>query len=58
MKIIEPEVVCINRFASENIYYIFRNNGVEVTVVIFENDFTANKTLTDLEIEFIKKNLL
>ena len=58
MKIIKSEVVCINKYASDNIYYIFRNNGVEVTVVIFENDFTVNKNLTDLEIEFIKKNLL
>ncbi len=51
------EVICISSKSTPNTWYIFRNNGVEVTIELVKNYFKSNKQLTDFEIEYLNKNL-
>lgn len=51
------EVVVCSSFSEPNTWYIFRANGLEVKIVLVENQFKSNKELTNLEIEYLNNNL-
>ncbi len=51
------EVICISSKYFPNTWYIFRNNGVEVTIELVKNQFISNRGLTDLEIQYLNNNL-
>jgi hypothetical protein len=57
MKILNLEVVCCDSLTESNTWYIFRANGIEVKIVLLNNQFKANKELTDLEVEYLNNNL-
>lgn len=49
-------VVIVKAYSKENTYFIFRNNGEEVTITL--NDIGTIKTshkLTNIEIEFLRE---
>ena len=58
MKIRDTVVVCAKSIHDENTFYIFRSTGIEVKIVLSNNKIKSNKELTQLELDFIKHNLI
>ena len=58
MKIIQTDIVISSSMNDDNTWYIFRTNGVEVKIEIVNKQIKADKSLTEIEIEYIKNNLL
>jgi len=55
----ENGVIAINSLGEKNTFYIFRNTGTEVKVVLNRHhQLVANYPITDIEEKFIIKNLL
>ena len=52
------ETIVYCKSSKEYFYYIFRDNGDEVEFKIQDNTLSSSKRLTDIEVQFIKKNLL
>lgn len=57
MKIVDLYVVCVASIHEPNTWYIFRANGVEVKIVIFNSKIKSSKELTELELEYLNNNL-
>ena len=57
MKVDYNEIVCCSSISEANTWYLFRPNGVEVVIKLVGNTFKSNKELTDLEVEYLNKNL-
>jgi len=57
MKIDYNEIVCCSSISEPNTWYLFRPNGIEVVLKLVGNTFKSNKELTDLEVEYLNKNL-
>ena len=58
MKIRDLYVLCVKSIHEEDTFYIFRSNGVEVKIVLSNDKVKSNKELTELELNYIKDNLL
>jgi hypothetical protein len=52
------ETIVYCKSSREYFYYIFRDSGEEVEFMIKENTLSSSKRLTDVEVQFIKKNLM
>lgn len=57
MEILNLEVVCCSSLTDSNTWFIFRANGIEVKIVLLNNQFKSNKELTNLEVEYLNTNL-
>lgn len=58
MKIKDLYVVCVKSIHDKDTFYIFRANGIEVTIVLSGDKIKSNKELTELEFDYIKQNLV
>jgi len=58
MKIRDLCVVCVKSIHDKDTFYIFRSTGVEVTIVLSNDKIKSNKELTELELDYIKQNLI
>ena len=58
MKIRDLYVVCVKSIHDKDTFYIFRSNGIEVKIVLINGEIKSNKELTELELDYIKKNLV
>jgi hypothetical protein len=52
------ETIVYCKSSKEYFYCIFRDNGEEIEFMIKENTLSSSKRLSDLEVQFIKKNLM
>lgn len=50
-------VVCTPSINDSNTWFIFRENGIEVKIVLIDGEFRTSRKLTYIEIEYLKTNL-
>lgn len=58
MKILYTEILCVESLLHPNTWFLFRPNGIEVTIVINGNNIKSNKELSENEVDYLKHNFL
>lgn len=54
----ENKITICGSFHEENTFYIFRDSGVEVKIQIVDKTIYTSHTLTEMEREYLKNNIL